>query len=94
MIVRLEYSPSQRQFHFAEQSDPRSLRWAERGDTHISDAIYFVSFMERKYVNGRSSGILPEHAVVALEYALFNELKDTRRKLAGRGGSNQQYLRP
>ena len=88
MIVRLEYSPNQRQFHFADPSDTKPLRWAEIGYTNISDAIYFVSFMERKYVNGRSSGILPEHGVVALEYALFNELKDTRRKLAGRGASN------
>ncbi len=44
----------------------------------------FCEFMDKKYVNGRVTGALPELKIVKLELDLFFELKKSRRKLAGR----------
>ena len=83
-IVSLEYSPKQRVFHFNEQQHTPHA-WRKIADMSIQDAMFFVDFMEKKYVNGRATGTLPEIRVVCIECDLFTELKAVRRKLAGRG---------
>lgn len=84
-IFALEYSDKQRMFHYNSGEMPENtngyvtlkyMSWHECTD--------FTKFMDKKYVNGRSTGILPELKVVKLELDLFFSLKNTRRKLAGR----------
>ena len=84
-IVVVDYSESQRCFHF--ESDPlkhKGNSWIRLKPMSIDDANTFCDFMDRKYVNGRVTGILPEFNIVKLEMDLFFELKKSRRKLAGR----------
>ena len=82
-IVNLEYSERHRLFHFADNCLKYPL-WVFLKAVSIEDAITFTSFMDKKYVNGRNSGRLPELPIVRLELDLFFELKHNRRKLAGR----------
>lgn len=84
-IINLDYSEKQRLFHFDyEPEKHRTKSWITLKAMSIEDAIKFCEFMDKKYVNGRTSGILPELSVVKLEMELFFELKNVRRKLAGR----------
>lgn len=84
-IIILDYSERQRLFHFDTEPHKKALpEWIKLKAMDWNDAITFCSFMEKKYVDNRSSGILPELSVVKLELALFFELKATRRKYAGR----------
>ena len=82
-IVNLDYSEKQRGFHFAD--DNVSYKgWVFFKAISLEDAMKFTDFMDKKYVNGRTSGILPELSVVKLEIDLFFKLKNVSRKLAGR----------
>jgi hypothetical protein len=85
-IYRLEYSEKQRLFHFEhkEDKDVRRYGWTWLKIMSIDECISFCQFMDKKYVTGRASGILPELSVVKLELDLFFELKKHGRKLAGR----------
>lgn len=82
-IVRLEYNNKQHLFHFND-TDTASKDWVFLDNLSLNDCKDFCEFMDKKYVNGRVSGILPELAVVKLELELFLQLKQHRRKLAGR----------
>ena len=84
-IIILDYSPKQRQFHF--ENNPVASKtndWKQLKAMNYDDAISFSQFMEKKYVDGRDSGILPELSIVKLELELFHQLKTTRRKYEGR----------
>jgi len=84
-IVNLDYSEKQRLFHFDyEPENYKSKSWFTIKAMSLDDAMRFCEFMYKKYVNGRISGTLPELSVVKLELELFFELKNVRRKLAGR----------
>ena len=84
-ICYLDYSEVQRCFHYDFSPEQyRHKDWIKLKAVHISDAIDFCHFMDRKYVKGRASGELPELEVVKLELDLFFKLKNSRRKLAGR----------
>jgi hypothetical protein len=84
-IINLDYSEKQRLFHFDyEPEKHRTKSWITLKAMSLEDAIKFCEFMDKKYVNGRVSGALPELSVVKLEMELFFELKNVRRKLAGR----------
>jgi hypothetical protein len=84
-IVNLDYSEKQRLFHFDyEPQKYRTQSWTTLKAMSLDDAMKFCDFMDKKYVNGRISGTLPELSVVKLEMELFFELKTVRRKLAGR----------
>lgn len=84
-IVVLDYSEQQRSFHFdISPSQHKSKTWITLKAMSIDDAVSFCNFMDKKYVNGRVTGILPEYTIVKLELDLFFELKKNHRKLAGR----------
>lgn len=83
-IYRLEYSDKQRCFHFAHIEEGPKRGWVALRILPSDECKTFVFFMYKKYVDGRKTGTLPELKVVDLELQLFAELKDTRRKLAGR----------
>ena len=81
-ICRLEYNEKQRSFHFENsiEKDCRKNGWVWLKMMSISDCIDFCDFMNKKYVNGRVTGILPELSIVKLELSLFFVLKKYRRK--------------
>lgn len=84
-MCRLEYNEKQRCFHYnSGQHDENIWGWVKLRDMSEGDCNTFCDFMDKKYVNGRVTGVLPELAVVKLELSLFFELKTHRRKLAGR----------
>lgn len=84
-IIYLDYNENQRQFHFDyEPGKYRHKSWVRLMAMSLDDALKFTCFMDKKYVNGRSSGILPEIDIVKLEMELFFKLKNSNRKLAGR----------
>jgi len=84
-IINLDYSETQRLFHFSyEFQEYKTQNWITLKAMSLEDAMQFCEFMDKKYVNGRISGTLPEISVVKLEMHLFFELKKVRRKLAGR----------
>ena len=84
-IIQLEYSEKQRMFHFNDSiPDYKQRGWVPLKVISEDDAISFCDEIDKKYVKGRKSGILPELSVVRLEMKLFFELKSVRRKLAGR----------
>jgi hypothetical protein len=84
-IVNLDYSEKQRLFHFDYEPQKKNNKdWIKLKAMSVDDAIKFCDFMDKKYVNGRVTGNLPELSVVKLELELFFELKNTRRRLAGR----------
>lgn len=85
-IYRLEYNEKQRCFHFESNQDKdcRYNGWVWLKVISSDDCIAFCEFMNKKYVDGRVTGVLPELSVVKLELYLFFELKKHRRKLAGR----------
>ncbi len=78
-IVNLDYSEKQRCFHFADESSTHK-GWVFLKAMSMEDAITFAYFMYKKYVNRRTSGILPEISVVKLELDLFFELNNVRKK--------------
>ena len=82
-IVNLDYSEKQRLFHYAEQKTIHKT-WVSLKAMSLEIAIAFTDFMDKKYVNGRSSGILPELSIVKLELDLFFKLKNINRKLVDR----------
>lgn len=76
-IVNLDYSEKQRLFHFDYAPEKyRSKNWTTLKAMSLEDAMKFCEFMDKKYVNGRASGILPELSVVKLEMQLFFKLKN------------------
>jgi len=84
-ILILDYSEDQRCFHFDNNPDSyREPCWKALKAMSREDAVQFTQFMEKKYVDSRKSGRLPELSVVKLELELFFALKSNRRKLAGR----------
>ena len=84
-IIILEYNQKDRMIHFdCEPQKHRHKYWVSLKAMCVNDAIQFCQYLEKKYVTGRKSGILPELSVVKLEQDLFLELKHTARKLAGR----------
>lgn len=85
-IYRLEYNEKARCFHYEDDTDKNfnHTGWVILKTLSEADCIDFCSFMDKKYVNGRISGILPELSIVQLELDLFMELKKYRRQLAGR----------
>lgn len=84
-IIFLDYSERQRLFHFDTEPDKKALpEWVRLKAMDWDDAISFCSFMEKKYVDNRKSGELPELPIVKLELELFAKLKTSRRKYAGR----------
>ena len=84
-IYRLEYNEKQRCFHYDQgQHAEGSFGWIKLKIMSNDECNEFCDFMDKKYVNGRVTGILPELSVVKLELNLFAELKKHRRKLAGR----------
>lgn len=84
-IINLDYCEKQRAFHFDDEPTKfRTKSWTSLKAMALEDAIKFCEFMDKKYVNSRVSGILPELSVVKLELSLFFELKNIQRKLSGR----------
>lgn len=84
-IIILDYCPKQRNFHFEDNPErPKHHTWKQLKAMTYDDAVSFCHFMDKKYVDGRDSGILPELSIVKLELELFQQLKTTRRKYAGR----------
>jgi hypothetical protein len=83
-IINLDYSENQRLFHFDNVPESGKPGWVMLKAMTMEDAMQFCAFMDKKYVNGRASGTLPELSIVKLELKLFFELKNFRRKLAGR----------
>ena len=83
-IFWLCYSQKQKVFHFEDQSGNLKKGWAVLRQMCLGDCESFVAFLEKKYVDGRVSGILPELDVVKIELDLFFALKSNKRKLAGR----------
>ena len=81
--INLDYSEKQRLFHFDyEQKKYRTKSWITLKTIPLDDAIKFCDFIDKKYVDNRISGILPELSVVKLEMELFFKLKNIHRKLA------------
>jgi hypothetical protein len=83
-IYELQYNKRRRLFHFADKQNKRQFGWVTLKPMSEDDCISFCSFMDKKYVDGRVTGVLPELSIVQLELALFFQLKKYRRKLAGR----------
>lgn len=83
-IVTLSYSQRQRLFHFEIEFETEKKGWVSLKSMTTQDATDFCQSMDKKYVDGRLKGILPELSVIKLELDLFFELKAYRRKLAGR----------
>jgi|LauGreSuBDMM15SN_2_FD.fasta_scaffold275608_2 hypothetical protein len=84
-IIILDYCPKQKNFHFENNPDaPKHNSWKRLKAMTYDDAIAFAEFMDKKYVDGRKTGDLPELSIVKLELELFQQLKTTRRKYAGR----------
>jgi len=80
MIINLEYNQSQRLFHFSDDSI-KKRGWHILKTMDIDDAIYFTDFIDKKYVNNKQSGRIPELDIVKLELELFFKLKNVKRKL-------------
>ena len=84
-IIYLEYSEKQRMFHFADSENEYYTKdWIKLKAMSIDDAIKFTQFIDKKYVENRNSGIIPEFKIIKLELELFFELKNLNRKLSGR----------
>lgn len=84
-ILILDYSEDQRHFHFDYKPESyREPSWKPLKAMTWEDAVQFTRYMDKKYVDGRKSGRMPELSVVKLELELFFTLKSNRRKLAGR----------
>ncbi len=84
-IYRLEYNENQRCFHFdSGNHDENTCNWVNLKIMSNDECNDFCDFMDKKYVNGRVTGMLPELSVVRLELDLFLKLKNNRRKLANR----------
>lgn len=83
-ITRLCYSEKQRLFHFETGFETEKKGWIPLKCMSIQEAYEFAKFMDKKYVDGRLNGILPEISVIKLELELFFKLKCYRRKLVGR----------
>ena len=59
-IINLEYCEKQRLLHFDyEPQKYRNKSWVTLKAMSLEDAIKFCEFMDKKYVNGRDSGIFP-----------------------------------
>lgn len=84
MVYKISYSEKQRLFHFSEHDEKEAKGWVTLGVASHKDCIAFTEFMDKKYVDGRQSGTLPEFKIVKLEFELYFELLQSRRKLAGR----------
>lgn len=83
-IYQIEYSEKQRLFHWERDTEKLCKGWRKLRVMSLDECIEFCTFMDKKYVDGRQSGVLPELSVVELELQLWFELKKSRRKLAGR----------
>lgn len=84
-IYLLEYNEKQRCFHCnCGENIENTFGWVSLRAMSFSECDDFTEFMNKKYVEGRVTGVLPELSVVRLELQLFFELKKHRRKLAGR----------
>lgn len=83
-IYRVEFSSKQRCFHFNRNLNEKKDGWTSLRIMSNRECMDFADYMDKKYVSGRSSGILPPIYIVKLELDLFLELRAYRRKLAGR----------
>ena len=84
-IIYLDYNHKHRLFHFDDNpNDYRRKDWNQLKAMSYNDAIEFCTFMDKKYVDNKKEGILPELSIVKMELDLFFALKTSRRKLSGR----------
>lgn len=84
-IIILEYSEKQRNFHFGDTLNTYATNdWIKLKAMTYDDAFAFCRLLDKKYVENRITGKLPEMSVVKLELELFSKLKNIRMKYAGR----------
>ncbi len=84
-IYYLDYSEKQRLFHFDDnQNEHKGKDWVRLKAMSEEDCLEFTNFMDKKYVNDKTFGELPELEVVEIELKLFFLLKSHKRKLVKR----------